>query len=317
MTSCACSARGVVWVLGMEVLGPLRHGVLLALSALILGCTPMRSESEARVASGLELGDYLARSSEAVCDAHVRCCDRWITSVGSDTELCHPAFISRAEQRMSRAVAQQRARFDPDRAASALTRLETPDCDALGTFGHVSLTDVRDEAFVGQGALGDACIESFECRSARCREGHCVAPQPPPPGERLVADVGEGEVCGERRCGEWLRCVGGGDTPARCVRALGSGQLCDASGRCPHGFTCSDESCTAMPTVGTPCDPRTSPCLEGLCEEGRCRPGREGESCSENEELAFLEPDSQACADGLHCDLARLRCIREIPSSGS
>lgn len=303
-------------ILGMEGSGPRWRTVLLTLSALTLGCTPTRSESEARDASQLGIGDYLARSSEAVCDAHLRCSDRWITEVGSDTALCHPAFVSRAEQRMSEAVTHQRARFDPDRAASALTRLENPDCDALGTFGYVSLTDVRDEAFVGLGSLGDPCTESFECRSARCGDGQCVQPEPPPSGERLVGDVEQGEICGDRRCGDRLRCVGGGETPARCVRALGPGQLCDPEGHCPHGFTCTDESCTAMPTIGTPCDPRTSPCLEGICEDGRCRPGKDGESCSENEQLAFLDAGSEACAEGLRCDLSRLRCTSALPSSG-
>jgi len=287
----------------------------LALSALFLGCTPTHSGADGQDESPLGLDDYLTRSGEAACAAHLRCTDRWNNAVGTDTERCHPAFVSRANQRMSDAVAQERARFDANRAVSALTRLENPDCDALGSFGRDWLADVRDEGLVGLRALGETCLESFECQSAQCGDRHCVQPEPPPSRERWPADVAEGNVCGERRCAAGLRCVGAGETSAVCVRALAPAERCDPTGRCPHGFTCTDRGCAAMPTVGTPCDPQTSPCLEGICEDGQCRPGNESESCSENEQLAFLDAGSKACAPGLRCDLSRLQCFSPPPDS--
>lgn len=292
-----------------------RCSALLALSTLFLGCTPTHSGSDGQDASPLGLDEYLTRSGEAVCATHLRCTDRWNNPMGTDTERCHPAFVSRANQRMSAAVAQARARFDAGRALSALTRLENPDCDALGSFGRDSLAEVRDEGLVGLGALGETCVESFECQSARCGDGHCVQAEPTPGGEQWPANVTEGNVCGERRCTAGLRCVGGGETSARCVRALAPAEPCDPTGRCPYGFTCTDQICTAMPTVGTPCDPQTSPCLEGICEDGQCRSGNEGESCSENEQLAFLDAGSMACAPGLRCDLSQLQCNSPPPDS--
>lgn len=264
-----------------------------------------RRETLCDAAARTELDHHLERATDAACRAHVRCADAASPPIGIDTSMCHPAYMERWRGRARAAVRAGHARVDSVAVEAILTSFADEACEDLVEPWN-SVDFARDTLIVGEVQLGDACTDSLECASGRC-DGVCVTRHVEEPIREFTFGAKLSEVCGDQRCGDNLRCVGGG-SPARCVHAVLPGGVCDAESYCQQGYACTAGRCTALPTIGGTCTSSLG-CLEGLCDSGLCRAGQLDETCSDSGELALLLPGNESCAEGLHCDLSHLRCI--------
>lgn len=285
----------------------------IAAASLWLGCAPRVWTTE-----GTEAASAIQRR---YCEALVA---PGCSPVARDLERCVYAGFFDDEASAANAG---RAVIDEGRLAACLSNI-----------GCFTVPNECFDAFVGLGTAGSACQSDGECadvlhcarpegpgcgvceadfaagatcrREAECGSGTirdrragpaCVGAsllEPGRCGTRTVAEVGEGEACGEersddeltvRRCAPPLTCIEGTCAP---VLARLAGQPCFVDD-CAEGLACAGGVCTVAAGPGEPCDEATpcDPAAPIVCLAGRCEPNPDelGDACS------FF------CAGGLRC----------------
>ena len=126
-------------------------------------------------------------------------------------------------------------RFDLDEAGLAVcqARLAAIDCGEF--FMANELSDLCPELAVGQVALGEACVNAFECA--------------------------QGSFCagGDGRCGA-------------CEARVAAGMPCQNENSCAAGLSCQGNTCAAPVATGEACTGEISSCAGGddVCVDGVC-----------------------------------------------
>ncbi|RYE93564.1 MAG: hypothetical protein EOO75_04080 [Myxococcales bacterium] len=256
--------------------------VTAVLSALVLAaCGDSGSSSTSGPVSA---DDFPARYLDAYCGKLASCCEG--ESVPYDEAYCRQSAAFNPGK-YAGLVNSPSLRFDPDAAGRCIDAIKArcslrDDLDIPGCEG----------VFVGQVAIGGACLESIECAPVAGQTVYCGGQKfEDGPGTCMVlTSLAAGAACGgqvEGICSDGLACDG-----QTCVALPGAGQSCEKTFACDDASNCefSSRTCVAKPAPGEVCAGDFS-CPEGYFCNSFVTPS----TCD------TLLPRGAACQVGFHC----------------
>jgi hypothetical protein len=257
-----------------------RRWARLSLGALALAAC---GEPPEEIVPPVAIEAFTEEAKQAHCEWAVRC--RHVPDDDACRRLLEPKFYD--SRRAEDAVRAGRLAYDATEAGRCLRATALASC-AARPFTDLSC----DRMLSGRIPEGGACTSHGECEGrsrcedtecgAQCCAGTCGAPEPPPPNEPPLAEVGEAcethfDCVREAYCETDGRCEALPDEPGqRCLFGCLPGDLyCDVGSLECRAYAGLGEACDPDRLTAPPCNEAWAVCRAGTCHP---RPGP-GESC--------------------------------------
>lgn len=279
----------------------------------------------------ISAAEFNQRFEEAICNFYVNC------GLLENRAQCAQIELDAhgATEAMLAGVEMGTVTFDPDAAATCLTRFST--CERYSVFGLTSAAAAAcSNVFHGTVAAGGACTDRSQCASNSCSlacdpgtccEGTCVGDTPTLVYVKLGETCGNGKVCTDSQCDR---------TTSTCAALKPVGSVCNEGFECETqhcdndvcadtvatGGACSNEDDCVL--FGDECDGTTKTCTpvgltgDACVDSGDCSPAYTCGTAKTCELGPFLgQPCESNCVDRTYCDSATTTCVARKPDGAT